>query len=634
MAAAMPTRNALRFSLLMVVGVVTSCTVPDEPEFDAGPRPKRICPTLKCSAWSACIEGPDAGCFEVVKGLRWLVPTADASVPIDTARIAFELEVEGNIAQVPLRTSRGGSALPYRTDGGRVTGWFDMGPLDAGVFELFAGWPDGPDASVAVRIAPERSVEIVGGNPPGYGVNTDTFQPNDPDGPAWRRDDLVPIRPWPGSSVTARHTRPGAAVLVVDAGGSGDGGSFLRLQDVEFNAFRDEVELTASGEFWEAPPQRLMVTRWRWQRVVGGVPRPLQIHQPRPANLGSPFSPIAGVVVGTRDTETTGTLVQFDTEGIPTSAFAGWNAAVTTPYVSERRFVGGVDADGGFVESTHFGHQRVAAPIVLAASYHDTYLVGVTADGRFLLDSTRDPADVSLHPGCDFAGATLVRLVTGFVFTLVASDQGVVCRKTFGQDAGLLGLRIRPSSLSGPAWESYVTSSTGEAWQFQRAAETFTRFPTGPQNADFILRDRGSTERLYAATPTSLEVHSRGAFGTTELVSSLPLVSPLAASPVLRPRAGNERILLAVDMGGTLRSFDAQNLREQWKWRPDGGLQLNAPLGFSPSRTRLGSLLLIVENRLLSVISDGDALEPSGSWWMEGGGVTGCHTGCGREPAP
>ncbi len=289
MAAARHTGNALVLTLLLVA---TSCQVP-EPEVDAGPRAKRICPTLMCSPWSACIEGPDAGCFEAVKGLRWLVPPADASVPLDTTRMAFELEVEGSIAQVPLRFSRGGSPVTYRLDGGRVRGWLDVEPLDAGVFELFAGWPDGPDASVAVRIAQERSVEIVGANPPVYGVNTDTFQPNDPDGPAWRRDDLVPIRPWPGSSVTARHARPDTAITMVDAGGSGDGGSFLRLQDVEFNAFRDEVELAAIGAFWEAPPQRLTVTRWRWQRVVGGVPRPLQIHQPRPANLGTTYSPQA-----------------------------------------------------------------------------------------------------------------------------------------------------------------------------------------------------------------------------------------------------------------------------------------------------------------------------------------------------
>lgn len=642
MAAAMPTRSALRFSLVLVVGVMASCTVPDEPEFDAGPRPKRICPTSKCSAWSACIEGPDAGCFEVVKGLRWLVPTADASVPIDTARIAFELEVEGNIAQVPLRTSRGGSALPYRTDGGRVTGWFDMGPLDAGVFELFAGWPDGPDASVAVRIAPERSVEIVGGNPPGYGVNTDTFQPNDPDGPAWRRDDLVPIRPWPGSSVTARHTRPGAAVLVVDAGGSGDGGSFLRLQDVEFNAFRDEVELAASGEFWEAPPQRLMVTRWRWQRVVGGVPRPLQIHQPRPANFGSPFSPIAGVVVGTRDTETTGTLVQFDTEGMPTAAFAGWNAAVTIPFIYDMDFVAGVDSDGGFVQSSTFGFQRVAAPIVLATSIYGEKVIRITADGRFFLVS-RAMRDVALDPGCDFAGARLVRLVTGFGVTIVSTDEGVLCSKGFYQDAGFIGPRIRPSSLSGPSTESYATSSTGEALQIGTSGgNTFVPFPTGPQNADFILRDNGAAgERIYSATRVGLEVH-QGSFpgtrpNTAQLLSSLPLVAPLATSPVLRPRKALEegRLLLAVDTTGTLRVFEAPVLREQWTWRPDGGLRLNAPLGFAPSATRLGSLLLIIENRLLSVVSDGDVFSHTfGNWRMEGGSVTGCQDGCRNEPVP
>ncbi|MDP1921701.1 MAG: hypothetical protein Q8L14_36005 [Myxococcales bacterium] len=570
-----------------------------------------------------------------MKDLRWLVPPADASVPIDATRIAFELEVEGNIAQVPLRSSRGGSALPYPVDGGRVTGWFDLGLLDAGVFELFAGWPDGPDASVAVRIAPERSVEIVGANPPDHGVNTDTFQPNDPDGPAWRRDDLVPIRPWPGSSVTARHARPGAAGLVVDAGGSGDGGSFLRLQDVEFNAFRDEIELAAIGGFWEAPPQRLMVTRWRWQRVVGGVPRPLQIHQPRPAEIWTSSSPpLVGIVVGTRDTETTGTLVQFDSEGMPTSAFAGWGAAVTIPYLSQINFVAGVDADGGFVQSSTFRIQRVAAPIVLAASVYGEKMIGITADGRFLLLSSV-LRDASLNPGCDFAGARLVRLVSGFGLTIVSTDQGVMCSKGFDQDAGFIGLRIRPSSLAGPSHESYVTASTGEAWQFINSATTYFPSPAGPQNADYILREGGT---IFSATRTGLEVytgsHSGAAPFSGQLSSSLPLFAPLAASPVLRPRPGGW-LLLAVDTTGTLRSVEAPSLREQWMWRPDGGITLNAPLGFSPSRTKLGSLLLIVESRLLNIISDGAISDmPFGSWWMEGGSVTGCNDGCGREPGP
>lgn len=643
MAATLRTRHASVLALLSVVSVATSCTVPDEPEFDAGPRPTRVCATLRCAPWSVCIERPDAGCFEVVKGLRWLVPPADASVPIDTTRIAFELEVEGNIAQVPLRSSRGGSALPYPVDGGRVTGWFDLGHPDAAVFELFAGWPDGPDASVAIRIAPERSLEIVGANPPGYGANTDIFQPNDPDGPAWRRDDLVPIRSWPGSSVTVRHVRPGATVTVVDAGGSGDGGSFVRLQDVEFNAFRDEVELAAIGAFWEAPPQRLVVTRWRWQRVVGGVPRPLQIHQPRPAEIWTSSSPpLVGIVVGTRDTETTGTLVQFDSEGMPTSAFAGWTAAVTIPFLYEMDFVAGVDSDGGFVQSSYFGFQRVAAPIVLATSIYGEKVIGITADGRFLLVS-RAMRDVSLDPGCDFAGARLVRLVTGFGVTVVSTDQGVLCSKGFYQDAGFIGPRIRPSSLSGPSTESYATSSTGEALQFTTSGGyTFVPFPTGPRNADFILRDNTAVaERIYSATRTGLEVHQGSSLGirpnTVQRVSSLPLVAPLAASPVLRPRRALEegRLLLAVDTTGTLRSFEGPMLREQWTWRPDGGLRLNAPLGFSPSATRLGSLLLIIENRLLSVISDGDVFRPTfGNYRMEGGSVTGCQDGCRNEPAP
>lgn len=270
------TRTALALALVLRFG--TSCTVP-EPEEDAGPRKPNVCWTLRCPAWTRCVERPDAGCVEAVKSLRWVLPPADASVPLDATRIAFDLEVDGTGTQVPIQLMPAGAPVTYRIDGGHLFGWLDLRTPDSGLVSLTAGWPGGPDASVTVQISQERSLEIVGPNPPSYGSNTDTFQPNDPDGPAWRRDDLVPIRPWPGSLVTARHARPESAITVVNAGGSsdggsGDGGSYLRLQDVEFNAFRDEVAISAAGSFWEAAPQRIMVTRWRWQRVVGGVPRP------------------------------------------------------------------------------------------------------------------------------------------------------------------------------------------------------------------------------------------------------------------------------------------------------------------------------------------------------------------------
>lgn len=627
------TRMAWALCVVLVLRFGTSCTVPD-PEPDAGSPTPRVCPTLKCPAWTRCVERPDAGCVEAVTGLHWLLPPADASVPFDTTRIAFDLEVDGTITQVPIQSMPGGAPVTFRVDGGHLFGWLDLRTPDAGFVTLSAGWPGGPDASVSVQISQEPSLEILGPNPPTYGSNTDTFQPNDPDGPAWRRDDLVPIRSWPGASVTARHARPDAVLTAVNAGGAGDGGSgdaglYLRLQDVEFNAFRDEVAISAAGSFWEAPSQRITVTRWRWQRVVGGVPRPLQIHQPRPAKIWP--GPLTGIVVGTRDTETSGTLVQFDAEGTPTAAFGGWNAAVTTPYFSFPGFVAGADADGGFIYRSGFGIQRLEAPIVRAAVLDDR-VVGGTADGRMLF-AWYQP-NVSLIPGCEFDGGRLVQLVAGIYETFMTSDDGTVCQKSDGQDAGLISLRIRPSSLAGPATLANVTDSNGDAWEYALSARGFVPFPTGPARADFILREVNSgQERLVAATSSRLEVYQGGSTAARpvarmQLVSSLPLAAKLATSPVLRSN-GSSRLLLAVDVSGALTSYEAPMLRTQWSWRPVGGLQLNAPLGFSPLTTRLGSLLLIVENRLLVVISDGASQRfEVGSWLMEGGTVAGCHDDC------
>lgn len=619
------------------------------------------CATIRCTAWSVCDEDAGAICVPTVTALRWLVPAADASVPRDTIRLAVAVEIAGSADSVPVVATGAGQAstIATRTDGGVAVGSLSFSSLSSGRLQLTAGWVGGPDAGTSVTVLPSSAV-VLGSTAPIRGANTPDYQPNDPEGPAWRRDDLVPFVGWPGTQLLVRRLHPDASISLLDAGAFSDGGQYFRLQDIEFEAFRDQVEFRAVTESWESAPQQITVTRWRWRRVVAAPTGTLKIQQPVVQRFPTPRH----IVVGTQDTATSGRLIQLDREGIPTGAFPDWDAGVTTPFLSEVGAVGGVDADGGFIFLRDGIDQyiRLDAPLASAgAATVEDSMLAVTVRGRWfevVQGSIRKELGL-----CTFDAGAPLRNIAGFGEGFVISEAGEVCTTDVNGPPRILPSRVSPMSVAGPGWGAFMTSTSGELL-LNYAPTGLAPVDGGPRHANFMVVERlgyllQPPPALYAATPTSIEVWPLGNPPATPAATfagpafSLPLTSPLATSPLLR-RSGARRWLLLVDTGGSLRSvdvrvldgqwavspdggrsFDAPVLREQWAWSPDGGLQLQAPLGFGASASLLGTLLLVADGAVLAVVADGDAHdlpEPRDAWLMGSGTSTGCHDGCSDEP--
>lgn len=158
---------------------------------------ERGCATVRCSPWTTCFEDAGAVWVPTVIALRWIVPASDAAVPIDTLRLALAIEVMG-VAEASIR--EWGRAGHDGRDPERRRARLRQPVVHDTRRRLLlsAGWSGGPQATTAVNVLPTRALEIVGANPPSHGVNTADFEPNDPEGNAWRRDDVVPFRSWPG----------------------------------------------------------------------------------------------------------------------------------------------------------------------------------------------------------------------------------------------------------------------------------------------------------------------------------------------------------------------------------------------------------------------------------------------------
>ena len=421
---------------------------------------------------------------------------------------------------------------------------------------------------------------------------------------------------------------PDASVVLLDAGSFDDGGQYLRLQDVDFDAFKDFVELRAVTETWEAAPRQIPVTRWRWRRVVAAPTGTLRIQQP---TVEGRFAP-RRIAIGTQDTTTTGRIIQLDEEGLPTGAHAGWSAAVTT-LLPEVDAVVGLDIDGGFISFDSPGVQsrvfeRLHAPAIAAATV-DYDLLVLTANGRV---TSYEPWFVRDYGQCAFDGGLPKRLIAGYGMAYVISEAGEVCLTShLGPPTRNLPIRVRPMSVAGPPDGVWMTTTSGSL---------FRAFPgevdAGPRNADFmVVLNRYFDPGLFAATPGSIQFWPNPWPDFAAPPISTPLSAPLATSPVFR-LSGSRRWLLTLDTAGALRSFNAANLKEQWAWRPDGGLNLQAPLGFAPSESRLGTLLMVVDGAVLAVVADGAAHDMwylQDSWTMESGWNSNCHQGCINELA-
>lgn len=601
---------------------------------DSGVHPS--CATVRCSPWTTCFEDAGAVCVPTVIALRWVVPASDAAVPIDTIRLAVAIEVMGVAeASIPVMASGAGqgTTVATRSDAGLALGSLSFTTLDAGRLLLSAGWSGGPQTTAVVNVLPTRAIEIVGANPPSHGVNTVDFEPNDPEGNAWRRDDVVPFRSWPGAQVIARHDRPDASAAIIDAGRSCDGGcSSFRLQDVEFNAFRGEVELgVVSDAGWEARGERLTVTRWRWRRVVAGVPNPIKVQTPVMTICSSaPWA--ACIVVGTEDTRSTGRLVALDEEGVPVPSWfpQGWADAVTAPVDACSQIIAGFDGDAGYLWG--WAGQGLNAPgerYTLLGGGTDRS-VAVTDEATVVTGDFSSSRFVSGR--CRFDGGAPATLVVADTGTVVTNSSGELCvvaapAYPWHEDAGwtrMLSERAFPSAaIGGSSWPSVVTIDGRLS-----TVETF------PSRTDVrALFDAGAVDSLVMGIDWFLFTQSPALIRATpdnRFVGASALPSRVVSPPVFRPLAEPsyplEGLLYAVGQDQRLTVIATVSLSELWGWAPDGGLSPSAPLGFAPSYNRLGSLLVAVRGAVLSIVADGLPSTHLQGWTQAGGDPSNCGT--------
>lgn len=626
-------------------------SVPDGGRDDGGAvdggSGRQSCATVRCSPWSTCVEDAGAVCVPTVTALRWVVPVFDAAVPLDTIRLAVAIEVMGD-AEVSIPVSANGAGqsttVVTRSDAGLASGHLAFTTLDAGQLLLSAGWSGGPQTVTVVNVLSTRSVEVVGPNPPSHGVNTVGFEPNDPEGNGWRRDDVVQFRSWPRTQVVARHDHPDASEAVIDAGVSCDGGcAQLRLQEVEFNAFRGEVELRAvSDAGWQARGERLPVTRWRWRRVVAGVPNPIAVQTPVMAYGGSPFGRF--MMVGTEDTRSTGRLVALDEEGFPTPSWIpqGWSAAVTAPVDGCWQIAAGFDGDAGFL---WLGQDNRSTANVIGERY---VLVGggmdrsVAVTDRATVVTGNNGSPVPFLSGrCGFDGGTPSNLLVAPAGTLVTASSGELCAVVtpgyfWEEDAGvtrMLAERVFPSAAGGYSWPTVVTSDGRLTEVRHSPLQTLVHpfFDAGV--VDTLVM--GIDWYLFTASPAVVRASlvavnpPQASFARASTVRSR-VVSPPVFRALKLPSGGPpEGLLYAVGQDRRLSVIATVNLKEAWSWAPDAGLSLSAPMGFAPSSIRLGSLLLPINDSVLSVVADGIQFTGNVGWTQSGGDPANCGSEAG-----
>ncbi|MBM4783027.1 MAG: hypothetical protein GQE15_35555 [Archangiaceae bacterium] len=596
-------------------GVIDAGVV-DAGAVDAGPIV--TCATVRCAPWAVCVEDAGASCIPTVSALRFVVPSFDASIPIDTIRLSIAVEVTGTADSIPVSGGLS-STTAMRTDAGLAVGALSFVQLDAGLLFLTAGWSGGPQTTTVVNVLPVRAIEVVGPNPPSHGVNTAEFEPNDPEGNAWRLDDVVPIRNWPDTVVAARHDSPDASTALLREGAPCDGGcSGFYLQDLEFNAFRDNVELRAiSDAGWEARPQRIIVTRWRWRRVVAGVPNPIKVQTPVVAYT---FSASRAITIGTNDTGTTGRLVFVDAEGNLEPGWAPqWTAAVTAPIAGCLPTVAGFDGDAGFLSNPNWeGFRRPGERYSLLGAA-DNVSIAVTEQGDVIsVEHQTGVFPPNFDFGrCGFDGGRPTSLAAGAYAGLVSSSGGEICEFLYtpggAGSLAVLPVSAYPRAISGQP-PAYVTRA-GVLIE----NSLFGRKETDAGAADTLV---SNFVTYYITTPTPQFVEVRTASLGAGIIERIPLFSRITEPPVMRSLSSGEQRFFAVDDNGRLIALASSPLRTLWSWAPDGGLPLSSAIGFAPSATRLGSLLIPTRASVLSVVaSKGTNV---GNWSQSGGDPANC----------
>lgn len=553
------------------------------------------CATLTCQPWEQCLEAGGAGrCVNAVT-ISWVSPVAGASAPLDLTSIPLAITTTAtNTLDVPW-TSGGVlvSAGTFSGEPGVRAATLFLNTADAGVVTLTAGWDGGPNATTQFVLA-SPIVQQLGSRLPSYGASSPEFEPNDPVGPAWRRDDVVPFQIAdlpPPIALNARFDGPGARTWSTAVTARCDAGSCWRadlaLAQLHFPAFRGSVLVWASGADGgvQTRPTPFPVTRWRWRRQISAVPNPIAIARPITSN--------GTVLVGSADTMTTGRLLRLDGAGqLATAQPVGWTQAVTTLSGSFATGVGAFGPDGGaFVSlgsvqlpistSSTFVASGGAADWTAAMTERGQFAVFASLGTRFSVPCPND------------AGVPFVAFASSSSFTVGVAAGGPLCVLPTQPPFGIqqpLGT-YRPPLIKVGAHQNLdliVGGETGGLWSILRVSGTIS---------ETLLLDAGVVDGVVLTTPatgaarmywvgddlrvnaTALNVSPLTSTPMTRILGAIstapvPLARRARASPIAVPAGAGTGSLYVVDGSGELTSRALQSLALEWRLEAgDGGIR-------------------------------------------------------------
>lgn len=603
------------------------------------------CALLMCAPWQRCMESSGSARCEDAVSISWVSPVAGASAPVDL--VSVPLAIDTNALD--------GLDVPWQASGVLASAGLFTGPpglrgdrlllvdTDAGQVTLTAGWPGGPLATTQLLIAPP----IVRVPPvPDAGAATNDFEPMDPAGAAFRRDETIVVEVAdalpPPLTLLARLDAPGAQPLAIPVVGRCDAGACwqveLRLADLHFPAFRGRVQIWVSGADGgvETRPRSVPVTRWRWRRQVSGVAAPLSVTRPA-------ASPLFQILVGSTDTPSSGRLVGLRADGAPLLG------AAFVPFATAA--IGGVSTPDLLAVTTDAGAFTQPFSFPLDGPAHACTTAGtmgacVTASGQM---ATREVSRHAEFPTCGLrpAGVLLARGDSALV-----TEGGPICVVRFAwpqlfafqtlQTAGryrapfvrdqVFDLQLVAAGADGGLW-GVTRTSVGlvetllwDGGVVEGVAAIGRRLQPPPALLTYWLYWFTADGRLHGAQYREegqpLQVLQN------EIISPDPAPEPPAGMLVAQPTSGaggSTGAVVAVGRSGSVTAWELGSLRRSWHLAAGdagvrGGRVSSGPVGHTICG-RGGALLVpsLGDGSLYSFVLDGAEFTWfADPWAMEG----------------
>ncbi|MDP1921679.1 MAG: hypothetical protein Q8L14_35895 [Myxococcales bacterium] len=614
---------------------------------DAGPLPG--CGTIVCPPWQRCVESSSGARCAGTVTLSWVSPIPGASAPMDLQSIPLAIDTNADSTLEVPWTSGGvlSSVGAFSGQMGIRAATLLLADADAGVVVLTAGWHGGPSASTQLTLTrPFVRPPAV----PSYGTNGPDFEPNDPAGNAFRRDDVVRVEvddlPQP-MALFARLDAPNARTSAFPVTERCDGGSCwlvaLWLGDLDFPAFRGRVLVWASGADggMQTRPRAIPVTRWRWRRQVSGVPNPLSVTRP----VASDIPGAAGILVGSADTASTGRLLALSAGGqalsFSDSVLAQNTRAVHTLAVSQNAVAVGlagpsgaslrisgsseIALDGGHPVASGATGDTLAPPLFVVATGTG---VATVADSTFN----------STFRGCESPTRSTSRLmVSSSVLTFSPNSPLCVASLQPPHDVHLTSQAYNvafgptvfsPSSVS---FSVYAAGADGGIWWVSGSAGSMV--PPGER----LVWDGGLVDTIAVTNGTTgMHVYWADSDRVVRWAPTNPTsLVPFAATGRLPSRVESTPVIVAVfnrpdrnsiafvDPLGGVAVLRIPGLEPFWSL-PSSSVGVQGAVAAEPvfidSCDRLGSLLIASRGNgsLYSLVGDLPSITPYDSWPMGG----------------